>query len=84
MDSKLIIDATLGTLDGSLSFPEILGNELVRMKIKDKNERAAKSRTLKISVSATNGRAANGNNSQGRNWMDQRRISSAVIPRSSS
>jgi hypothetical protein len=26
MDSKLILDATLGTLDGSLSFPEIVGN----------------------------------------------------------
>jgi hypothetical protein len=33
--------------------------ERVRLKIKDKNERAAKSRTLKISVTATNGSAAN-------------------------
>jgi hypothetical protein len=29
--------------------------ELIRLKVKDKNERAAKSRTLKGSVSATNG-----------------------------
>jgi hypothetical protein len=40
--------------------------ELVRLKIKDKNERAAKSRTLKISVSATNGNSTNENNSHGR------------------
>jgi hypothetical protein len=40
--------------------------ELVRLKIKDKNERAAKSRTLKISVTATNGNSTNGNNSRDR------------------
>ena len=37
--------------------------ELIRLKVKDKNERAAKSRTLKGSVSTTNGNATNGNNS---------------------
>ena len=40
--------------------------ELIRLKIKDKNERAAKSRALKGSVSATNGNATNGNNSHDR------------------
>jgi hypothetical protein len=35
---------------------------LIRLKIKDKNERAAKSRTLKGSVSTTIGNATNGNN----------------------
>ena len=40
--------------------------ELIRLKVKDKNERAAKSRTLKGSVSATNGNATNGNNSHDR------------------
>ena len=29
--------------------------ELIRLKVKDKNERAAKNRTLKVSVSATDG-----------------------------
>ena len=38
----------------------------IRLKVKDKNERAAKSRTLKGSVSATNGNATNGNNSRDR------------------
>ena len=37
--------------------------ELIRLKVKDKNERAAKSRTLKGSVSAN---ATNGNNSHDR------------------
>jgi hypothetical protein len=40
--------------------------ELIRLKIKDKNERAAKNRTLKESASATNGNATNGNNSHDR------------------
>ena len=40
--------------------------ELIRLKVKDKNERAAKSRTLKGSVSTTNGNATNGNNSRDR------------------
>ena len=40
--------------------------ELIRLKVKDKNERAAKNRTLKGLVSAANGHATNGNNSQGR------------------
>jgi hypothetical protein len=44
--------------------------ELIRLKVKDKNERAAKSRTLKGSikgsVSATSGNATNGNNSHDR------------------
>ena len=48
--------------------------ELIRLKIKEKNERAAKSRalrgspkgSLKGSVSATNGNATNGNNSHDR------------------
>ena len=40
--------------------------ELIRLKIKDKNERAARSRALKDSVSATNGNATNGNNSHDR------------------
>jgi hypothetical protein len=48
--------------------------ERIRLKIKDKNERAAESRALKGfpksspkgSVSATNGKAANGNNSHER------------------
>jgi hypothetical protein len=37
--------------------------ELIRLKVKDKNERAAKNRTLKVLVSATNGNATNGSNS---------------------
>jgi hypothetical protein len=40
--------------------------ELIRLKVKDKNERAAKSRTIKGFVSATNGNATNGNNSHDR------------------
>jgi hypothetical protein len=40
--------------------------ELIRLKVKDKNERAAKNRTLKESASATNGNATNGNNSHDR------------------
>jgi hypothetical protein len=40
--------------------------EIVRLAIKDKNERAAKTRTLKGSASATNGNATNGNNSHDR------------------
>jgi hypothetical protein len=40
--------------------------ELIRLKIKDKNERAARSRALKGSVPATNGNATNGNNSRDR------------------
>jgi hypothetical protein len=40
--------------------------ELIRLKVKDKNERAAKNRTLKESASATNGNATNGNNSRDR------------------
>ena len=40
--------------------------ELIRLKVKDKNERAAKSRTLKGLVSTTNGNATNGNNSRDR------------------
>ncbi|MBU6411565.1 MAG: hypothetical protein KGR98_14370 [Verrucomicrobia bacterium] len=41
-------------------------SEAIRLKWKDKNERAAKSRTLKGSVSTTNGNATNGNNSRDR------------------
>jgi hypothetical protein len=40
--------------------------ELIRLKVKDKNERAAKSRTLKSSLAATNGNATNGSNSRNR------------------
>jgi hypothetical protein len=40
--------------------------ELIRLKVRDKNERAAKNRTLIGSVSATNGNATNGNNSHDR------------------
>jgi hypothetical protein len=40
--------------------------ELIRLKIKDKNERAAKSRALKRSASTTNCNANNGNNSHNR------------------
>ena len=44
----------------------VKATELIRLKVKDKNERAAKIRTLKGSVSTTNGNATNGNYSRDR------------------